>query len=442
MIRVDDGTVQVRYQLRSKMLERIVDRRNFEKALKAVERNGGAAGVDDLQSDELRQFLNTSYQGICKQILKGTYKPKPVRKVEIPKVQGGVRMLGIPAVTDRMIQQAIHQVLSPVYEEQFDKNSFGFRPGRNAHQAVQTAKAYINAGYGWIIELDLEKFFDKVNHQKLMALLSKTVKDKRTLKLIHAYLKSGIMEGGVVSPRTEGTPQGSPLSPLLSNIMLHELDKELNKRGHRFVRYADDCSVYVRSKKSAQRVDESIINYIEKKLRLKVNREKTKISRPGQGQLLGFSFYKNKESYEIRISNKSLERIKEKCKHITKSSDPTSQKKKLKKLEAVVRGWVNYFKIAKAKSNLQKLDEMIRTRLRITVWRSWKRIKTKVSNLIKLGITKSRAYMWGNSSKGACRIAHSPILCRTLNMNYWRKVGYIGFYDYYIWQTDGQPSLF
>jgi len=228
MIRVDDGTVQVRYQLRSKMLERIVDRRNFEKALKAVERNGGAAGVDDLQSDELRQFLNTSYQGICKQILKGTYKPKPVRKVEIPKVQGGVRMLGIPAVTDRMIQQAIHQVLSPVYEEQFDKNSFGFRPGRNAHQAVQTAKAYINAGYGWIIELDLEKFFDKVNHQKLMALLSKTVKDKRTLKLIHAYLKSGIMEGGVVSPRTEGTPQGSPLSPLLSNIMLHELDKELN----------------------------------------------------------------------------------------------------------------------------------------------------------------------------------------------------------------------
>ena len=212
MIRINDGTVRMRYQLKSKMLERIVDRRNMEKALKAVERNGGAAGVDDLQSDELRQFLNTSYQSLCEQILKGTYKPKAVLKVEIPKVQGGVRMLGIPTVTDRMIQQAIHQVLSPVYEEQFDKKSFGFRRGRNAHQAVQAAKENINAGYGWIIELDLEKFFDKVNHQKLMALLSNTVKDKGTLKLIHAYLKSGIMEGGVVSPRTEGTPQGSPLA--------------------------------------------------------------------------------------------------------------------------------------------------------------------------------------------------------------------------------------
>lgn len=414
----------------------------MEKALQTVERNGGAAGVDNLQSDSLRQFLSTCYQSLCEQILKGTYKPKPVRKVEIPKAQGGVRMLGIPTVTDRMIQQAIHQVLSPVYEEQFDKNSFGFRRGKNAHQAVQVAREYINAGYGWIIELDLEKFFDKVNHQKLMALLSSTVKDKGTLKLIQAYLRSGIMEGGMISRRTEGTPQGSPLSPLLSNIMLHELDKELNKRGHRFVRYADDCSIYVKSEKSAQRVAESITKYIEKKLRLKVNREKTKISRPGQSQLLGFSFYKNKESYEIRISNKSLQRIKEKCKHITKSSDPTSQQEKLKKLEIVVRGWVNYFKIAKGKSNLQKLDEMIRTRLRITVWRSWKRVKTKVSNLIKLGITKSRAYMWGNSSKGACRIAHSPILSRTLNINYWRKAGYTGFYDYYIWQTDGQPSLF
>ena len=292
MIRINDGTVRMRYQLKSKMLERIVDRRNMEKALKAVERNGGAAGVDDLQSDELRQFLNTSYQSLCEQILKGTYKPKAVLKVEIPKVQGGVRMLGIPTVTDRMIQQAIHQVLSPVYEEQFDKKSFGFRRGRNAHQAVQAAKENINAGYGWIIELDLEKFFDKVNHQKLMALLSNTVKDKGTLKLIHAYLKSGIMEGGVVSPRTEGTPQGSPLSPLLSNIMLNELDKELNKRGHRFVRYADDCSIYVKSEKSAQRVAERITNYIEKKLRLKVNREKTKISRPTQSQLLGFSFYR------------------------------------------------------------------------------------------------------------------------------------------------------
>ena len=424
------------------MLERIIDRRNIEKALVAVERNGGAAGIDNLQSDELRQFLYTHYQSLCQQILEGTYKPKPVRKVEIPKPQGGVRMLGIPTVTDRMLQQAIHQVLSPVYEEQFDKNSFGFRPGKNAHQAVITAQQYINAGYDWILELDLEKFFDTVNHQKLMALLSNTVKDKGTLKLIHAYLRSGIMEGGVVRQRIEGTPQGSPLSPLLSNIILHELDKELNKRGHKFVRYADDCSIYVRSEKSAKQVAESITKYIEKKLRLKVNREKTRISRPNQCQLLGFSFYKGKEKYEIRISKKSLRRIKEKCKRITKPSDPTPQQSKLQKLEAVIRGWVNYFKIAKAKKSMQQLDEMIRIRLRITTWRRWKRIKTKVNNLIKLGIAKFKAYMWGNSSKGACRIAHSPILSQTLNIDYWRKAGYIGFYDYYIRQTDGQPSLF
>ena len=424
------------------MLERIIDRRNIEKALVAVERNKGAAGIDNLQSDKLRQFLNTHYQSLRQQILEGTYKPKPVRKVEIPKPQGGVRMLGIPTVTDRMLQQAIHQALSPGYEEQFDKNSFGFRPGKNAHQAVLTAKEYINAGYDWIIELDLEKFFDTVNHQKLMALLSNTVKDKRTLKLINAYLRSGVMEGGIVSQRIEGTPQGSPLSPLLSNIMLHELDKELNKRGHNFLRYADDCSIYVRSEKSAKQVAESITNYIEKKLRLKVNREKTRISRPTGSQLLGFSFYKDKEKYEIRVSKKSLKRIKEKCKRITKSSDPTSEQSKLKKLEAVIRGWVNYFKIAKAKKSMQRLDEMIRTRLRITTWRRWKRIKTKVNNLIKLGIAKSKAYMWGNSSKGACRIAHSPILCRTLKIEYWRKAGYVGFYNYYNWQTDGQPSLF
>ena len=424
------------------MLERITDRRNIEKALIAVERNGGAAGMDNLQSDELRQFLYAHYQSLRQQILEGTYKPNPVRKVEIPKPQGGVRMLGIPTVTDRMLQQAIHQVLSPVYEEQFDRNSFGFRPGRNAQQAVETAKEYINAGYDWIIELDLEKFFDKVNHQKLMALLSNTVEDKRTLKLINAYLRSGIMEGGTVSQRIEGTPQGSPLSPLLSNIMLNELDKELNKRGHKFVRYADDCSIYVKSEKSAKRVAESITGYIEKKLLLKVNREKTKISRPSESQLLGFSFYKNKEGYEIRISKKSLKRIKEKCKRITKSSDPTPERAKLKKLEAVIRGWVNYFKIAKAKSNMQRLDEMIRTRLRIATWRRWKRIKTKVNNLIKSGVAKSRAYMWGNSSKGACRLAHSPVLCRTLSIEYWRKAGYIGFYDYYYQQTDGQPSLF
>lgn len=352
-------------------------------------------------------------------------------------------MLGIPTAVDRMLQQAIYLGLSPMYEESFDQHSYGFRPGKNAHQAVRTAQGYLNEGYIWIIELDLEKFFDKVNHQKLMHLLSLKVKDKSTLLLINAYLKSGIMEDGLVSQRIEGTPQGSPLSPLLSNIMLDELDKELNERGHKFVRFADDCSIYVRSEKSARRTMESIIKYIECELLLKVNREKTRISGPHQSQLLGFSFYNTKGRHEIRISEKSMSRIKVKCKAKTRSSDPASETSKLIKLDEIIRGWVNYFKIANAKSNMQKLDEMVRTRLRIMTWRRWKRIRTKVINLVSLGIEGSKAYRWGNSSKGACRVSHSPILLQTLNLKYWRKAGYVGFNNYYsTWQTEMRPSLF
>lgn len=425
------------------MLEKILNSRNIERALRAVERNQGSGGVDDMQSDELRPFVNANRRILVNRLLEGSYEPSPLRKVEIPKNTGGVRMLGIPTVVDRMIQQAIHLTLSPMYEEEFDKHSYGFRPGKNAHQAVQTAQGYLNEGYSWIIELDLEKFFDKVNHQKLMHLLSHKVKDKRTLLLINAYLKSGIMEDGLVSQRIEGTPQGSPLSPLLSNIVLHELDKELNERGHKFVRYADDCSIYVRSEKSAKRAMDSIIKYIECELKLKVNREKTKISRPQGSQLLGFSFYKTKGKYEIRISEKSLNRIKAKCKFKTRSSNPTSEKSKILKLDAIIRGWVNYFKIANAKSNMQKLDEMVRSRLRIMTWRKWKRIRTKVVNLMNLGIERSKAYMWGNTSKKPCRISHSPILLRTLNNKYWRKAGYVGFYNYYsTWQTETCSLLF
>jgi len=422
------------------MLEKILNRRNIERAIKAVERNHGAGGVDDRQSDELRPFVNANCQSLLSRIREGNYQPSPVRKVEIPKATGGVRMLGIPTVVDRMLQQAIYQELSPIYEEEFDKHSYGFRPRKNAHQAVLTAQGYLNEGNSWIIELDLAKFFDKVNHQKLMHLLSQKVKDKSTLLLINSYLKTGIMEGGVVSQRIEGTPQGSPLSPLLSNIMLQELDQELNKRGHKFVRYADDCSIYVKSEKSAKRVMASIIKYIEFDLLLKVNREKTKISRPQESYLLGFSFYQTKGRYEIRISPKSVNRVKAKCKAITQSSDPKIETLKLIKLDAIIRGWVNYFKIANAKSIMEKLDEMIRTRLRISTWRRWRRIRTKVNHLLKLGIEKSKACMWGNTSKGACRVAHSPILKRTLDMKYFRKRGYIGFYNY--WQTERQPSLF
>ena len=424
------------------MLEEILDIRNVQKAFKQVTANAGAGGIDGMQTDALRDYLNANWQTLRKDILEGNYRPQAVRKVEIPKPQGGMRMLGIPTVIDRVLQQAVAQWLSPKYEEEFSNYSYGFRENRNAHQAVRQAQVNLNEGYEWVIELDLEKFFDRVNHDKLMGLLSKKISDKRTLKLIRSYLNSGIMEEGVVIPRTEGTPQGSPLSPLLSNIVLNELDKELQARSHRFVRYADDCSIYVRSEKSAHRVMETVTHYIESKLKLKVNRTKSKVSRPNESTLLGFSFYRSKEGWEIRIAPKSLKRIKEKMKEKTKRNDPCNAKEKIKKMEAVIRGWVNYFSIAKAKSKMKELDEMVRTRLRIGIWKQWKKPKTKRMNLEKLGINKGKAYEWSNSRKGYCRIAHSPALCRALNNEYFTRLRYVGFANYYYWKTEHQTKLF
>jgi len=424
------------------MLEEILQSKNVHKALEQVERNKGAGGVDTMQTDELRQYISAHWHKLKEDILKGNYYPSPVRKVEIPKAGGGKRMLGIPTVTDRFIQQAISQWLSPKYESEFSEMSYGFRPGRSAHQAVHQAQAFLNEGKKWVVELDLEKFFDKVNHDKLISLLEKKIDDRRTLRLIRQYLQSGIMEGGIVSPRSEGTPQGSPLSPLLSNIVLNELDKELHKRGHSFVRYADDCSIYVRTEKAAERTMASITNYIERKLKLKVNREKTKVSRPTSSTLLGFSFYRSKSQWEIRISPKSIKRIKEKLKAGTRRNNPENARIKIQKLERIIRGWVNYFAIAKAKTIMQQLDEMVRVRLRMGIWNSWKRIRTKVRNLIRLGVGKQKAYMWGNSSKRYCKIAHSPILTTTLNDSYWTKEGYVGFSNYYFWKTDYQLKAF
>ena len=424
------------------MLEEILDIRNVEKALKQVTANKGAGGIDGMQTDELREYLNTNWQTLRTSILEGRYKPQAVRKVEIPKPQDGMRMLGIPTVIDRLLQQAIAQWLSPKYEEEFSRYSYGFREKCNAHQAVLQGQQNLNEGYEWIVELDLEKFFDKVHHDRLMSTLAKKITDKRTLKLIRSYLTSGIIEGGVASPRTEGTPQGSPLSPLLSNIVLDELDKELLTRGHRFVRYADDCSIYVKSEKSAQRVMESVTEYIESKLKLKVNRTKSKVSRPHESTLLGFSFYRDKERWEIRIAPKSMDRIKKKMKEKTMRNDPTSAKEKIKKMEAVIRGWVNYFVIAKGKSKMKELDELVRTRLRIGIWKQWKKPKTKRMHLIKLGISKQKAYEWSNSRKGYCRVAHSPILCRALNNEYFTRLRYVGFTNYYYWKTEHQRKLF
>ena len=424
------------------MLEEILDIRNVQKAFKQVTANKGAGGIDGMQTDELRDYLNVNWQTLRADILKGSYRPQAVRKVEILKPQGGTRMLGIPTVMDRLLQQAIAQWLSPKYEAEFSDYSYGFREGRNAHQAVRQAQTYLNEGYDWIIELDLEKFFDKVNHDKLMGLLAKQITDKETLKLIRSYLNSGIMENGVVRPRTEGTPQGSPLSPLLTNFVLNELDKELKARGHRYVRYADDCSIYVSSEKSAQRGMDTITEYIEVKLKLKVNHTKSKVSRPGVSTLLGFSFYRSKAGWEIRIAPKSLTRIRKKMKEQTQRKSPTSTKEKIRKIEAVIRGWVNYFCIAKGKSKMQELDELVRTRLRMGIWKQWKHLRTRKRNLQKLGINLQKAYEWSYSRKAYCRIAHSPILCRALNKEFFTRQRYIGFANHYFWKTEHQTKLF
>jgi RNA-directed DNA polymerase len=424
------------------MLEEILDYRNITKALKQVTRNKGAGGVDGMQTDELRNWLEANWMVLKQSILEGSYCPQPVRKVEIPKPQGGTRMLGIPTVLDRLLGQSIHQWLSPQYEPAFSENSYGFREGRNAHQAVEQAKKYLEEGKIWIVEMDLEKFFDRVNHDKLMGLLAKQIADKRTLKLIRSYLNSGILEGGLLSPRQEGTPQGSPLSPLLSNIVLDKLDKELEVRGHSFVRYADDVSIYVKSEKAAQRVLESTTEYIEKKLKLRVNREKTKVSEPRQSTLLGFSFFRNKGNWEIRIAPKSLQRIKEKIRVKTKRSDPSNVKEKIKKLEAVIEGWVNYFRIARAKKAMQRLDETVRHRIRTGIWKQWKRPRTRIRNLRKLGASQRNAERWGNSSWGYYRMGNHPALCTTVTNEQLQRLGYVGFTNYYHWKTEHQRKLF
>jgi len=424
------------------MLEEILDRRNIEKALVQVETNKGAAGIDDMQCSELRSYINTQWQALRQNILEGSYEPSPVRKVEIPKPQGGKRMLGIPTVMDRMLQQAIAQWLTPMYEREFSKWSYGFRPNRNAHQAVLQAEQYLNEGKIWVIEMDLENFFDRVNHDRLMSTLSKQITDKRTLKLIRSYLTSGIMEGGVISTRSEGTPQGSPLSPLLSNIVLDELDKELGKRGHSFVRYADDVSVYLSSEAAAKRVMTNITTFIEGKLLLKVNREKTKVSKPEGSMLLGFSFRLLKGKWIIRVARRSAKRIKGKLKAITLRSKSMSEGERITKLNTIIRGWVNYFVIAKAKSVMQSLDGNVRNRLRMCKWKQWKVTKARRANLLKLGASFRDAYNHGGSGAGYCRVAQSFILCKTLTDAYFRKQGYVGFYDLYHGRTEKQTSLF
>jgi RNA-directed DNA polymerase len=424
------------------MIEAILDIKNITLALRQVSSNKGASGVDGMQTDELRDFTSTHWQPLKEELLSGTYMPSAVRQVEIPKPQGGTRMLGIPTVKDRVIQQAISQWMTVLWDKDFHVNSYGFRPGKNAHQAVGQAQIYLNEGKTNVIELDLAKFFDVVNHDKLMSLLSKKITDKRTLQLIGKCLRSGIMVDGLISQRTEGTPQGSPLSPLLSNIILHELDVELSNRGLSFVRYADDCSIYVRSAKSANRVMASITKYLEEQLLLRVNREKSKISTPSKSTLLGFSFYNTKGAWRIRIAEKSILRMKDKLKLKLPRNKAQQVETNMKELNAIVRGWVQYFQIGDIKSACKELDELLRSRVRKLYWQKWQKTKTRIRNLVKLGVPKWRAFQWANTSKGACRTAHSPILLKSLNNRVLAKKGLPSFYQTYHHNVEAQLKFF
>jgi RNA-directed DNA polymerase len=371
-------------------MEEVLRRENLKAAYKRVVRNGGAGGVDDMSVDDLEEQIRTDWPRIREQLLSGTYVPSPVRKVEIPKPGGGVRVLGIPTVMDRMIQQTLHQALTPVFDATFSEDSYGFRPGRSAHQAVLRGREHIEAGHRWVVDLDLEAFFDTVHHDVLMARVARRVKDKRVLRLIGRYLRAGMMDGGLMSPRTEGTPQGGPLSPLLSNILLDELDKELERRGHRFVRYADDFRVYVKSKAAGERVMASLEHFLEKRLRLKVNRKKSAVGRPWKRKFLGYRTTTDKKP-RLKPDPKSVKRLKSKLKVLFRRGRGWSLAHTVEELNPILRGWVNYYRLADVKGVFEALDQWIRRRLRLLLWRQWKRPRTRFKRLRQRGLDCDRA---------------------------------------------------
>ena len=416
----------------SELLEEILHRDNLNVAYKRVKDNKGSHGIDGMTVNELLQFLKENGAQLRQSILEGTYAPQPVRRVEIPKPDGGKRLLGIPTVVDRVIQQAIAQVLTPIYEMQFSANSYGFRPGRDAKQAIKKCKEYIESGYTWAVDIDLAKYFDTVNHDKLMRLLSETIEDRRVLSLIRKYLQSGIMLNGVVHESEAGVPQGGNLSPLLSNVMLNELDIELTKRGLNFCRYADDANIYVRSKKAAKRVMASVTRFLEEELKLKVNREKSAVDRPWKLKFLGFSFYPKKGGMGIRVHPKPVKKFKQKLKEITGRSKAMSVEERREKLRQCIVGWVNYFGMADMKVTAKALDEWLRRRIRMCYWKQWKKISAKRENLVKLGLDERIAREYANTRKGYWHTANSPILARTLTNERLRKIGFITVSERYL----------
>jgi RNA-directed DNA polymerase len=381
-------------------MEEVLRRENLIRAHARVVQNGGAAGADGMTVNELMPYCREHWARIREELLRGTYRPHPVRRVEIPKPGGaGTRTLGIPTVLDRLIQQALLQVLQPIVDPTFSDSSFGFRPRRSAHDAVRRARSHIAGGYRWVVDLDLEKFFDRVNHDVLMARVARRVKDKRALRLIRRYLQAGMMEDGLVSPRTEGTPQGGPLSPLLSNILLDDLDRELERRGHRFARYADDCNVYVQSRAAGERVLTSLERFLTERLRLRVNREKSAVARPWQRKFLGYTVTMHRQP-KLRIAPQSIERLKVRLRPRLRAGRGRAVSRTVADLTPLLRGWVAYFRLAEVKSTFEQLDAWLRRRCRCILWRQWKRPRTRAKELIRRGLDATRAYVSAYNGHG------------------------------------------
>ena len=413
------------------LLELILRKYNLNQAYKRVKSNKGAGGIDGMQVDELLPFLRENQNTLIQEIRSGKYKPNPVRRVEIPKeTKGEFRKLGVPTVVDRVIQQAITQELTPIYEEKFSENSFGFRPRRGQHDALRQCQKNVNDGYVYVVDMDLEKFFDTVCQSKLIEVLSRTIKDGRVISLIHKYLNAGVLVKGMFERTEIGMPQGGPLSPLLSNIMLNELDKELERRGHRFVRFADDCMIFCKSRKSAQRTLENIIPFIEGKLFLKVNRKKTGVSHISKVKYLGYSFYRYKGKCRFRVHSKSVTKMRNKIRELTDRNNGMSNAKREEKYQQYVRGWVNYFKLADMKQLLKETDEWARRRIRAIYWKQWKKIKTKYRMLKALGMEHWKAKELACSRKGYWRMA--KVLNQIFSNKIIAKLGYISMLDHYL----------
>ena len=414
------------------LFEAIIERNNLNRAYKQVKRNGGAPGIDGMYVDQLLAHLREHKASFLENLCNETYRPQAVRRIEIPKPDGGVRLLGVPTVMDRMIQQAISQVLTPILEAEFSENSYGFRPGRSAHQAIQQAQEYYNQGYHRMVDLDLSKYFDTINHELLMNMLREVIFDQRVLNLIKRYLKSGVMINGVRSRTDKGSPQGGPLSPLLSNIYLTAFDRELERRGHKFVRYADDVNIYVKSQRAAERVLKSVTEFLESKLKLKVNEIKSEAGSPLKLKFLGFALHSTRTGQAgIRIHKKSVIRFKNKVRELTRRNQGRSIEFVLHRLRQYTNGWLNYYAIANMKEFMQKSSQWIRRKLRTYVWKQWKRIRTKFENLKKLGIPKGKAWEWANTRKSYWRIADSWILHRSLTNQRLAERGYDDIYVRY-----------